>query len=47
MVDVLRDQGVETHLTIAPGLPHAWPIFPGWLLPEAEQTLDEMAAAIR
>ncbi|WP_306047749.1 alpha/beta hydrolase [Nioella sp. MMSF_3534] len=47
MVDVLQGQGVAAHLTIAPGLPHVWPIFPGWLLPEAEVTLDQMAAAIR
>lgn len=46
MAAALRDQGVETHLTIAPGLPHVWPIFPGLLLPEAETTLDQMAAAI-
>lgn len=47
MVDVLQGQGVEAHLTIAPGLPHVWPLFPCWLLPEAEITLDQMAAAIR
>lgn len=42
----LQQQGVESHLTIEPGLPHVWPIFPGLLLPEAEVTLDQMAAAI-
>lgn len=43
----LQAQGVEAHLTIEPGLPHVWPIFPGLLLPEAERTLDQMAAAVR
>ncbi|MGI3186155.1 alpha/beta hydrolase [Nioella aestuarii] len=47
MVAALRAQGVETHLTIETGLPHVWPLFPGLLLPEAETTLDQMAAAIR
>ncbi len=47
MVAALTDQGVEAHLTVEPGLPHVWPLFPGILLPEAEMTLDQMAAAIR
>lgn len=47
MVAALTAQGVDAHLTIAPGLPHVWPIFPGLLLPEAETTLNQMAAAIR
>ena len=47
MVGALQAQGVAAHLTVEPGLPHVWPIFPGWLLPEAERTLDRMAAAIR
>lgn len=46
MVDRLRDQGIDARLTIEPDLPHVWPIFPGWLLPEAEATLDQMAAAV-
>ena len=47
MVAALEAQGITAHLTVEPGLPHVWPIFPGWLLPEAERTLDQMAAAIR
>ena len=47
MVEVLQGQGITAQLTVEPGLPHVWPIFPGWLLPEAERTLDQMAAAIR
>jgi len=47
MVSALQDQGIEVHLTVEPGLPHVWPIFPGFLLPEAERTLDQMAAAVR
>lgn len=47
MVAVLQDQGVEAHLTVERNLPHVWPLFPGWLLPEAEKTLDQMAAALR
>ena len=47
MVAALEAQGITAHLTVEPGLPHVWPIFPGWLLPEAERTLDQMSAAIR
>lgn len=47
MVEVLQGQGITAQLSVEPGLPHVWPIFPGWLLPEAERTLDQMAAAIR
>lgn len=47
MVTALQEQGVEAHLTVEPGLPHVWPLFPGWLLPEADRTLDQMAAALR
>lgn len=47
MVAALQEQGVEAHLTVEPGLPHVWPLFPGWLLPESDRTLDQMAAALR
>jgi len=43
----LRAEGVDVHLTEERDLVHAWPIFPGWLLPEAETTLDQMADAVR
>ena len=47
LVERLRAQGVDVHLTEEPDLVHAWPLFPGWLLPEAETTLDQMAEAVR
>ncbi len=47
MVARLTAQGVAAELTIDHDLPHVWPIFPGWMLPEADRTLDQMAAAIR
>ncbi|HEX7388526.1 MAG TPA: alpha/beta hydrolase [Acidiphilium sp.] len=41
-----RAAGVASMLRIRPGVPHAWPIFAGFL-PEARRTLDESAAFIR
>lgn len=43
----LRAQGIAAQLTETHDLPHVWPLFPGWLLPEAEITLDQMVDAIR
>jgi len=47
LAERLRAQNVETRLTEEHDLVHAWPLFPCWLLPEAEMTLDQMADAIR
>ncbi len=38
----MRDQGVNTALTIADNLPHVWPLFHGFL-PETHQTLGELS----
>lgn len=43
----LRAHGVAVQLTEEKDLVHAWPIFPGWLLPEAETTLDHVTDSIR
>ncbi|PVA10099.1 esterase [Pelagivirga sediminicola] len=45
MAGRLTDQGVDVTCTIAPGLPHVWPLM-HVILPEARQTLDELAAWI-
>lgn len=42
----LQGQGVDVDLTIARDLPHVWPIFAGWQLPESDATLDDVAAGI-
>jgi acetyl esterase/lipase len=47
MADRLRGQGVQTGLTEERKLPHVWPIFPAWQLPESASTLDEVARAIQ
>jgi len=47
IADWLTSQGVDAQLTVEHNLPHVWPIFPGWLLPEADWTLDQIAAEIR
>lgn len=47
MASRLTAQGIDTSLTVEHNLPHVWPLFPGWLLPEAERTLDQMGAEIR
>ena len=42
----LRAAGVPGELTVAPDLPHVWPIFHN-ILPEGRQTLDQLAAWIK
>lgn len=46
IVERLVSQGVDAYLTEEHDLPHVWPLFPGWLLPEAEETLDQMAEVV-
>ncbi|NBD29691.1 MAG: alpha/beta hydrolase fold domain-containing protein [Alphaproteobacteria bacterium] len=47
MADRLRGQGVAADLTEENDLPHVWPIFPAWQLPEAETTLGQVAHAVQ
>jgi acetyl esterase/lipase len=47
MADHLRGQGVRTSLTEERDLPHVWPIFPAWQLPESASTLDQVARAVQ
>lgn len=42
----LEDQGVQAELSVDPKLPHAWPVFPAWILPEAGVSQAEAAAFI-
>jgi acetyl esterase/lipase len=42
----LKDQGVAVKFREAHDLPHVWPIFHN-ILPEARQTLDELASWIK
>lgn len=43
----LTGQGVTVTEVIAHDLPHVWPLFPGLLLPEAEETLRGLAGWIK
>jgi acetyl esterase/lipase len=47
MADHLRRQGVDVHLTEAHNLPHVWPIFADWQLPESTATVAEIANVIQ
>lgn len=47
MDTLLTSQGVDSRLRIGHDLPHAWPLAPGWLLPESRQTLAELAGEIQ
>jgi len=42
-----KRHGVKVELRIENGLPHVWPIFIGFGLPEARQTISEIAEFIR
>ena len=42
----LQAQGVDVDLTVARDLPHVWPIFARWQLPESDATLGDIAAGI-
>lgn len=46
MVTHLDNQGVPVTLTIANDLPHVWPLFQGVALPEANDTLNDLATWI-
>ncbi|WP_412506359.1 alpha/beta hydrolase [Roseovarius sp. SYSU LYC5161] len=47
MAERLRGQGVAVTLTREQDLPHVWPIFPAWQLPESATTLDQVAQAVQ
>ncbi|WP_377508580.1 alpha/beta hydrolase [Octadecabacter sp. R77987] len=46
MVAALVDQGVDAVLTEEHNLPHVWPIFPGWQLPESEVTIGQISRVV-
>mgnify|MGYP005838991781 CR=1 FL=1 len=43
----LRAQGIAVTAGIAGDLPHVWPFFPPWMLPESGQTLAVLAAWLK
>ncbi|HKL68213.1 alpha/beta hydrolase [Salibaculum sp.] len=47
MANHLRGQGVDATLIEESDLPHVWPLFPAWQLPETEATLDQIARAVQ
>lgn len=47
MAETLRAQGVEVSLTEGEDLPHVWPLFAGWQLPESTATIRDIAAAVQ
>ena len=42
----LGAQGLPCELIVEHDLPHVWPIFPSWILPESKRALDEIADRI-